>query len=341
MTTEDIQVTMCDLRYDTKVIRPQLNDNEVELRGQFFNKHQARKMKKALLTLHTLELMAINIYKFQICHHRLQNLELKRKLIAAMCNEMTHYQDFQTKLYEFGFKPSKFRWCYWLVGFAIGFASRLLGTKAILKTGIWVESKAVRHYDHLLKFVEWDPQTREIIKKNQADEFGHIDNWKSMLESLNYEVESQKSPLQEDNKSVSKRQKEVLFICTGNSCRSQMSEAFLRQVNSNKYEAYSAGTNPVTLSSRVVKVMGELGIDMSHHFSKGIDELADMDFDIVVTVCDKAKEACPTFPADRTKVMHWSFPDPAEAQGSEDEILDFFRTVRDQIREKIEQEFGP
>ena len=122
--------------------------------------------------------MASTIYKFQLTKER---TDLNRELIAAMCNEMTHYQDFQTKLYEFGFRPSKFRWAYWLVGFAFGFSSRLLGTKAILKTAIWVESKAVGHYAELLANIDWDEDTRKVIEKNQADEHGHINRWRALL----------------------------------------------------------------------------------------------------------------------------------------------------------------
>ena len=138
-------------------------------------------IKKGLLTLHTLELMAQTIYKFQITKER---SEFNRQLIAAMCNEMTHYQDFQVKLYEYGMKPCLLRWVYWIAGFVFGFFSRLLGKKAMLKTGIWVESKAVHHYAELLETIEWDDETRKVIEKNQADEDGHISRWKSLLRSM-------------------------------------------------------------------------------------------------------------------------------------------------------------
>ena len=128
--------------------------------------------------MHTLELMAQTIYRFQITG---ENCDLNRQLIAAMCNEMTHYQDFQVKLYEYGFKPSIIRWTYWCVGFSFGFFSRLLGRKAILKTGIWVETKAVHHYAELLKTIDWDEDTRKVIEKDQADEDGHINKWKKLL----------------------------------------------------------------------------------------------------------------------------------------------------------------
>ena len=166
--------------YDISIIRPQMRDEDFQLRGDGFGADRLNAIKKGLLTLHTLELMAMTIYKFQITAER---SEMNRQLIAAMCNEMGHYQDFQIKLYEYGFKPSKLRWAYWLVGFAFGFGSRLLGKRAILKTGVWVESKAVSHYGHLLAEIDWDAETRQIIEKNAADEDGHIHRWKGLLQS--------------------------------------------------------------------------------------------------------------------------------------------------------------
>jgi ubiquinone biosynthesis monooxygenase Coq7 len=136
-------------------------------------------IKKGLQTLNTLELMASTIYRFQITSEK---SELNRQLVAAMCNEMTHYQDFQVKLYEYGFRPSIIRWTYWCVGFTFGFLSRLFGKKSTLKMGIWVETKAVHHYAELLKTVDWDEDTRKVIEKDQADEDGHINNWKKFLE---------------------------------------------------------------------------------------------------------------------------------------------------------------
>ena len=166
--------------YDISIIRPHMRDGNVKLRGRQMSSARLKAIRKGLLTLHTLELMAANIYKFQITK---KTSELNRQLIAAMCNEMTHYQDFQVKLLEYGFKPSKLRWAYWIVGFVFGFGSRLLGTKAILKTGIWVETKAVHHYDQLLNSIDWDEDSRKIIEKDQADEYGHINRWKNLLQS--------------------------------------------------------------------------------------------------------------------------------------------------------------
>ena len=166
--------------YDISIIRPQVKSGDVDLRGLEMSESRLKAIKKGLLALHTLELMASNIYRFQIGK---KPDELNRQLIAAMCNEMTHYQDFLVKLYEYGFRPSILRWAYWIVGFVFGFGSKLLGTKAILKTGIWVETKAVHHYAQLLSSVDWDEDTRKIIEKDQADEDGHINRWKSMLHS--------------------------------------------------------------------------------------------------------------------------------------------------------------
>jgi ubiquinone biosynthesis monooxygenase Coq7 len=167
--------------YDISIIRPQMRDEDFKLRGEGMPADQLRAIKKGLLTLHTLELMAMTIYKFQLTAER---SELNRQLIAAMCNEMGHYQDFQIKLYEFGFKPSKIRGAFWFVGFAFGFGSRLLGKKAMLKTGIWVEAKAVTHYAHLLAEIDWDGDTRKVVEKDAADEDGHINRWKAMLEKI-------------------------------------------------------------------------------------------------------------------------------------------------------------
>lgn len=165
-------------KYDVSIIRPQMRLDDVRLRREPMSSARLKSIKKALRTFHTLETMAANIYKFQITK---EPSELNRQLTAAMCNEMTHLQDFQVKLYEYGFNPSIFRIAYWMVGFVFGFGSRVLGKKAMLRTGIWVESKAVKHYAELLENVEWDEQTRRMIEKNQADEDGHINRWRNLL----------------------------------------------------------------------------------------------------------------------------------------------------------------
>jgi len=166
-------------KYDISIIRPQMRSEDFKMRGEGFSPQRLATIRKGLRTLHTLELMAQTIYKFQLTK---EPSEINRQLVAAMCNEMGHYQDFQVKLYEYGFRPSILRAAFWMVGFAFGFGSRLLGKKAIFKTGVWVESKAVHHYAELLETIDWDDETRKVVEKDQADETGHINRWKAMLE---------------------------------------------------------------------------------------------------------------------------------------------------------------
>ncbi len=167
------------MAYDTSIIRPEMRAEQIKLRGEGWSSERRAAVKKGLRTLHTLEIMAANIYKCQITS---KPCPLNRQLTAAMCNEMTHVQDFQTKLYEHGFTPSKLRWAYWMVGYVFGLGSRLLGARRLLKTGVWVETKAVHHYGQLLADIEWDEDTRAVIEKDRADEYGHIDYWKDLLE---------------------------------------------------------------------------------------------------------------------------------------------------------------
>jgi ubiquinone biosynthesis monooxygenase Coq7 len=166
--------------HDTSIIRSPLHSEDFKIRDREIESERLGAIKKGLLTLHTLELMAMTIYRFQVT---VDDSELNRQLITAMCNEMTHYQDFQVKLYEYGFRPSIIRGGYWFVGFLFGFCSRLLGKKAILRTAVWVERKAVHHYSELLEKIEWDEDTKKVIEKDQADEVGHINRWKKLLES--------------------------------------------------------------------------------------------------------------------------------------------------------------
>ena len=166
-------------KYDISIIRPELRSDAFKLRGEGFPPARLAAIQKGLRTLHTLELMAQTIYRFQITRHR---TEMNRQLIAALCNEMGHYQDCQVKLLEYGFRPSILRAAYWMVGFAFGVGSRFLGEKAILRTGIWVESKAVRHYAELLGTIDWDDETRKVLEKDQADEDGHIHRWRTLLQ---------------------------------------------------------------------------------------------------------------------------------------------------------------
>jgi arsenate reductase len=131
--------------------------------------------------------------------------------------------------------------------------------------------------------------------------------------------------------------KTVLFICTHNSARSQMAEAFLNRLCGDRYEAKSAGITPTQINPYVAKVMAEIGVDLSTHRPKSILEFQGTTFDYVVTVCDAAREACPFFPGE--KEIHKSFPDPAEFTGTEAEILEKVRKLRDEIREWVEQTF--
>jgi arsenate reductase (thioredoxin) len=128
----------------------------------------------------------------------------------------------------------------------------------------------------------------------------------------------------------------VLFLCTGNSCRSQMAEGWLRHLAGSRFEVASAGTQPVGLNPHAVRVMKDIGIDISRHHSKRVDELSGVRFDHVITVCDRAKESCPTLPGAKS-LMHWSFVDPAEAEGSEEDRLNVFRQVRDAIGARIKE----
>ena len=128
----------------------------------------------------------------------------------------------------------------------------------------------------------------------------------------------------------------VLFLCTGNSCRSQIAEGWARHLKGDVIEPYSAGIHPIGVNPRAIKVMAEAGVDISGHTSKHIEELVGIDFDYVVTVCDNAREQCPVFPG-RAKHFHKAFDDPYFATGSEEEIMAEFRRVRDQIKAFVEQ----
>jgi len=130
----------------------------------------------------------------------------------------------------------------------------------------------------------------------------------------------------------------VLFLCTGNSCRSQMAEGWVRHLKATEIEACSAGINPHELDPRAVSVMEEAGVDISSHRPRHLDDLAGSTFDYVVTVCDRAHEQCPIFPGG-TKVVHIAFDDPsrlAESAGTDQEKLDCYRYVRDKIRTFVE-----
>lgn len=126
--------------------------------------------------------------------------------------------------------------------------------------------------------------------------------------------------------------KRVLILCTANSARSQMSEGLLRHDHGGKFEVESAGSKATFVRPEAIKVMAEIGIDISGHRSKVVDEFAEQSFDYVLTVCDNAKESCPFYPGHSNR-MHRQFEDPAAVEGSEEDRLAAFRAVRDQIRE--------
>ena len=128
--------------------------------------------------------------------------------------------------------------------------------------------------------------------------------------------------------------KTVLILCTGNSARSQMAEGLLRHDAGNRFDVSSAGTRPTQVRPEAIAVMREIGIDISQHRSKPVDEFAGRSFDYVLTVCDNAKETCPVFTG-HTNRLHHSFEDPASVPGSEQERLAAFRQVRDQLREYL------
>ncbi len=138
---------------------------------------------------------------------------------------------------------------------------------------------------------------------------------------------------------MSKEKLRVLFICTHNSARSQMAEGLLNNLFGDRYQAFSAGTEPSAVNPLAVMVMKEIGIDISHHRSKSIKEFEGEEFDYVITVCDRAKEECPYFSGGK-RYVHESFPDPSHYRGSEEEKIEFFRHVRDQIKGWIEDIFG-
>lgn len=130
----------------------------------------------------------------------------------------------------------------------------------------------------------------------------------------------------------------VLFLCTGNSCRSQMAEGWTRHLQGDLIAPFSAGIEKHGLDPRAVRVMAEVGVDISHQYSKTLDEIGSQEFDYVITVCDHAKESCPLFPG-RAKVLHASFEDPpllARNESHEEVKLGHYRRVRDEIRAWVE-----
>ena len=135
--------------------------------------------------------------------------------------------------------------------------------------------------------------------------------------------------------------KNILILCTGNSCRSQIAHGFLAAMTAGKAHVYSAGVETHGVNPKAIATMKKIGIDISHHSSNNITEYLDVNFDYVITVCDNAKERCPYFPTKAVK-LHYNFPDPAKAIGTEDEINEQFRSVRAMIKtycEKFVEEY--
>jgi len=127
----------------------------------------------------------------------------------------------------------------------------------------------------------------------------------------------------------------ILILCTGNSCRSQMAEGFLRSIHKD-WRIYSAGTHPASrVNPYAVRVMKEVGIDISHHIPTSVDRYVNDVFDYVITVCDNAKESCPVFLGRVRNRLHIGFPDPADATGTDEEILNVYREVRDEIQQQF------
>ena len=129
--------------------------------------------------------------------------------------------------------------------------------------------------------------------------------------------------------------KRLLILCTGNSARSQMAEGLFRHEAGDRFEVFSAGTKPSSVRPEAIAVMAEIGIDISGQRSKTVDEFLENAPDLLITVCDSARETCPVFPG-RVERLHWPFEDPSALQGSEEERLAAFRRVRDQIHARIE-----
>ena len=133
--------------------------------------------------------------------------------------------------------------------------------------------------------------------------------------------------------------KRVLVLCTGNSARSQMAEGILRHIAGDRFEVQSAGVSPTNVRPEAIEAMREIGVDISSHRSKSVDEFVDQTFDYIITVCDNAKESCPVFKGNATRI-HWSFDDPAAVIGTNDERLQAFRDARDQIQERLKSFVG-
>ncbi|MFH0997544.1 MAG: arsenate reductase ArsC [Pseudomonadota bacterium] len=151
-------------------------------------------------------------------------------------------------------------------------------------------------------------------------------------------MSGQNSPINERPELIDGRKLRILFLCTGNTCRSQMAEGLTRHLKSDVIEPYSAGVDPGAMNARAVRSMAEIGIDISGGFPKTIESLGHIAFDYVITLCDHANESCPLFPG-KTKRLHWGFADPpklAENAATEEEAMVHYRRVRNEIRSFVE-----
>jgi arsenate reductase (thioredoxin) len=136
-----------------------------------------------------------------------------------------------------------------------------------------------------------------------------------------------------------RHKKRILVLCTGNSARSQMGEALFRHIGGEGWEVHSAGTKPGIVRPEAIEVMKELGLDLTGHRSKSVDEFTGQIFNYVVTVCDNARDNCPVFPSNINRI-HWSFEDPAAVEGPEEVRLAAFRRIRDQIHQRVNEFFA-
>jgi arsenate reductase len=136
-----------------------------------------------------------------------------------------------------------------------------------------------------------------------------------------------------------RKKRNILFICTHNSARSQIAEGIINKLYGDRYEAFSAGIDPSEVNSIAIQVMSEIGIDISGHYSKSIEQFVEQEFDYVITVCDHAKETCPFFPGGKERI-HKGFADPAAIDGTAEEKMAGFRRIRDEIKQWIDEKFG-
>lgn len=130
--------------------------------------------------------------------------------------------------------------------------------------------------------------------------------------------------------------KRVLILCTGNSARSQMAEGILRDIAGDRFDVESAGVEPSHVRPEAIEAMSDIGIDITSHRSKSVDEFTGDEFDHIITVCDNARESCPVFPGNAERI-HWSFDDPAAVEGTREERVDAFRRIREEIYDRLTQ----